>query len=35
MIIKNGMLVLKDGVYKKDVLVEDGKIVKSGRGLVE
>ena len=28
MIIKNGMLVLKDGVYKKDVLVEDGKIVK-------
>ena len=28
MIIKNGMLVLKDGVVQKDVLLKDGKIVK-------
>ena len=28
MIIKNGTLVLRDGLAKKDVLVEDGKIVK-------
>ena len=33
MIIKNGKLVLRDGVVEKDVLVEDGKIVKIADGI--
>ena len=34
MIIKNGTLVLKDGLAKKDVLVKDGKIVEIAENIV-